>query len=877
MRHDKITAPTPDSTEPRPDLPYWARSSGEVLNTLGSNRRGLDAETAARRLARTGPNRLRAGPQTAPLMLFLNQFKNPLVLVLVVAAGISAGVGEVSEAVIIAVIVVASCLLSFTQEFSASRAMAALLQRLSRKANVVRNGCDLTIPVESVVPGDILKFSAGALIPVDGLIIEANDFNVSEAVLTGETFPVLKEPCLAPADASLTGRRNTVLAGTSVRSGTALAVAVLTGPKTEFARVAEALERHVPETEFARGIRHFGTLMTQIMLVMVLIVFLANLLLHRPLTDSLLFSLALAVGLTPELLPAIISVTLASGARRMAAEGVIVRRLDAIENLGSMTLLCTDKTGTLTKGVIAMSAAFDASGQPSDAVLDMARLNAGFQTGLRNALDDAIVAAAKDREFDNTYDKLGEVPYDFQRKRLSVVIRQQRSDQAILICKGAVAGVLETCEAVRSADGDRPLQAIDKTTFEAWLRSWSDDGYRVLAVAFRPLAPSAPIGAASETGLTLAGFLLFSDPPKEGIAATLKALAASGVHIKMITGDNRYIARHTAEAVGLKAPAIVTGDDLQRMSTEALVSMAPRTDIFAEIDPNQKERIVAALRRSGHVVGYLGDGINDAPALHEADIGISVDTAVDVAREAADIVLLDKDVGVLLKGISEGRRTFANTLKYISITTSANFGNMISMAAASLFLPFLPMLAKEVLLNNFLSDIPSMAIASDTVDGGITRAPRQWNIAYIRRFMICFGLISSIFDILTFAFLYLAAQASEAHFQTGWFIESVVTELGIVFVVRTRRPVWKSRPGSWLVWLSLLVLVTVVALPYTPAAGWVGLTPLPLPILAGLGAITLAYLAASEAAKHVFFAYEERAAKPRRRKRDRLHSYLRGI
>ena len=794
-------------------------------------------------------------------------------IVLVAAAAVSAAVGEVNEALIITVIVVASCVLSFSQEFSASRAMAALQQRLSQKTEVTRDGRDMTVPAETIVPGDILRLSAGALIPADGLILEANDFNVSEAVLTGETFPVVKGPGIVPEDASLTARRNMVFAGTSVRSGTAVAVAVRTGVTTEFARIAEAIERQIPETEFARGIRHFGTLMTQIMLVMVLIVFLANLLLHRPMIDSLLFSLALAVGLTPELLPAIISVTLASGARRMAADGVIVRRLDAIENLGSMTLLCTDKTGTLTRGVIAMSAAFDAAGQPSDAVLDMARLNAGLQTGLRNALDDAIVAAARDLPFAQDYEKTGEVPYDFERKRLSVVVRRKAAeDDAILICKGAVKGVVDACTAVRVNAHDRPLEDGDRATFDGWLRSWSADGYRVLAVAFRPLPPSSPVDVTCEAGLTLAGFLLFTDPPKEGIAATLKALAHSGVHIKMITGDNRYIAHHAAEAIGLEAPAVLTGEDLQRMSSEALFSVAPRTDIFAEIDPNQKERIVAALRRSGHVVGYLGDGINDAPALHVADIGISVDTAVDVAREAADIVLLEKDIGVLLTGISEGRRTFVNTLKYISITTSANFGNMISMAAASLFLPFLPMLAKEVLLNNFLSDIPSMAIASDTVDSGVTRAPRRWNIGYIRRFMVCFGLISSAFDILTFAFLFLASQASEAHFQTGWFVESVVTELGIVFVVRTRRPIWKSRPGSWLVRLSLLVFAVVVALPYTPAGGWVGLTPLPLPILGGLGAITLAYLAASEAAKHWFFAHEPRAK--RRRRRDRLHSYL---
>jgi len=754
------------------------------------------------------------------------------------------------------VIVLASCLLGFTQEYGASRATEALKQRISRKAIILRDGAECSVDAEDIVPGDVIRLSAGNLIPADGILLEARDFNVSEAVLTGEAFPLVKSPGRSAPDAAVAHRTNAVFTGTSVRSGTATVLAVRTGSSTEFAAIAASLERRIPETEFAKGIRRFGYLMTEIMLAIVIVVFFANLLLGRPLIESLLFSLALAVGLTPELLPAIISVTLARGARTMAANGVIVRRLEAIENLGSMDLLCTDKTGTLTEGVIQLDASLDVDGNPAPDILLWAGLNATMQAGLKNPLDDAIAGAVGDSTALSAFTKVDEVPYDFLRKRLSVVARSQDGGD-LLICKGALQNILETCGSVRTANGPKPLDEARRAAIDQKFRSWSMEGYRVLGLATRAFERQPSYRRQDETDLCFAGFLLFLDPPKAGVRETLAALASRGIAVKVISGDNRYVVAHLAQTVGLRSDRIMTGAELSQLTKSGLFARVQRTDLFVEIDPNQKERIVEAFRSRGHVVGYLGDGINDAPALHEADIGISVDTAVDVAREAADMILLKQDLGVLVRGVDDGRRTFANTMKYISITTSANFGNMISMAVASLFLPFLPLLAKQILLNNFLSDIPSLAIATDNVDPELMRMPRQWDIRFVRRFMMSFGLVSSLFDFATFAFLLLIAHASAATFQTGWFIESLLTELAIVLVVRTRKTCWASRPSPVLGWLTLGMAIVAIIIPYLPFAGWFGFVPLPLPVLAGLVAITGLYVGASEATKKWFFARDQ--------------------
>ncbi|MDX8526004.1 magnesium-translocating P-type ATPase [Mesorhizobium sp. MSK_1335] len=832
--------------------PYWSLQTDQLVEQLETSTSGLLSVDAAIRLEKLGRNALARRSSGSAFAVFARQFRSPLVLILVFAAAVSIFVGEGHEAAIIGAIVLASCILSFTQEYGASRAMEVLQQRISRKATVLRDSFERSVDVEEIVPGDVVCLSAGNLVPVDGVILESRDFNVSESVLTGETFPVVKSAGRCAPEAGVAQRTNAVFTGTSVRSGTAKVLAVATGTQTEFASIAEALERRIPETEFARGIRMFGYLMTEIMLAIVILVFFANVMLARPLIESLLFSLALAVGLTPELLPAIISVTLARGARTMAASGVIVRRLDAIENLGSMDLLCTDKTGTLTQGVIHLDGSFDVQGNASKEVQLWARLNATLQTGLKNPLDEAIASAPPGQEDPSDFAKIDEIPYDFVRKRLSVAVGDSTREQ-LLITKGAVQNVVEACGFVQGPHGSTPLGAAERQAIDEKFRRWSAQGYRVLGLAIRRFQNKASFSRDDETEMAFAGFLLFLDPPKQAVQETLSALADRGIGVKVISGDNRYVAAHLAEAVGLRSDRIMTGEDLSKLTKNGLLASVRNTDLFVEIDPNQKERIVEALRRSGHVVGYLGDGINDAPALHEADIGISVDTAVDVAREAADIILLKRDLSVLVQGVDDGRKTFANTMKYISITTSANFGNMISMAAASLYLPFLPLLAKQILLNNFLSDIPALAIAGDNVDTDQVRRPRHWDIRFVRRFMVSFGLVSSLFDFATFAFLLLAVHATAATFQTAWFVESVLTELAIVLVVRTHKRLWRSRPSRLLAGLALGVGVGTILIPFAPFANWFGFVPLTGPVLAGLLAITALYVLVSEVTKSRLF------------------------
>ncbi|MDW6024809.1 magnesium-translocating P-type ATPase [Mesorhizobium sp. BAC0120] len=853
-----------------PSGPYWSQPVEAVLQFCGSKPNGLTSADARDRLSRHGPNTLTNDRHEQAMVVLLRQFRSPLVMILIFAAIVSGVVGEGREAVIIGAIILASCGLGFTQEYGASRAVEALKKQLSRKSLVLRDGVGANISVEEIVPGDVLKLSAGDLVPADGILLEARDLNVSESILTGESFPAVKAPGICPANTTIGLRTNCVFAGTSVRSGTGAALVVSTGGNTEFAHIAHAIERRVPETGFAKGIRRFGYLMTEVMMVIVIIVFAANLLLHRPLVESLLFSLALAVGLTPELLPAIISVTLARGAAAMAKSGVIVRRLEAIENLGSMDILCTDKTGTLTEGAIRLDRSVDIEGQPSDDILRWARFNAMLQTGIRNPLDDAIIAAASAGERPVAVpSKVEELPYDFVRKRLSVVVREN-SVTDLMICKGAVREVLSVSTEVLMDGRAEALSDRHRREIDARVMQWSEQGFRTLALAVRCFGPKPRYERADEAGLQLAGFLLFLDPPKKDIARTLKALAERGVRVKMITGDNRYVARHLAETVGLANRSMMTGEELSSLTRNALFGRVQTVDLFVEIDPNQKERIVEALRRRGHVVGYLGDGINDAPALHDADVGISVDGAVDVAREAADMVLLQRDLGVLMRGIDDGRKTFANTMKYISITTSANFGNMISMAFASPLLPFLPMLAPQILLNNLLSSFPGLAIATDNVDEEEVHAPRVWDIGFVRRFMVRFGLISSFFDAATFAFLLIVARAGAATFQTGWFVESLLTQLAILLIIRTRRPAWRSQPSRLIAWLTVAVAVLAVAIPYLPGSSWIGFVPLPWPILAGIVGITFAYAVVSEWTKRRFFGHDRtRSERQRRAKTER--------
>ena len=706
------------------------------------------------------------------------------------------------------------------------------------------------------MPGDVIELTAGNLVPADGRILAARDFLVSEAALTGKSFPVEKAPGTVAADAPLAARSNVVSLGTSVRSGMATVLIAATGRATELGAIAARLETPLPETEFARGIRQFGYLLMRVMVAIVLSVLTINLLYGRPLTSSLLFAVALAVGLSPELLPAIVSVTLSAGARAMARRGVIVRRLEAIENLGSMDILCTDKTGTITEGKIVLEAALAPDGAPSAEMLALAALNASLQTGIDNPLDAAIVAAAPPGLLTSgNYRKVDEIPYDFQRRRLTVVVEQGgEAPFHRIITKGAYTHLIQCCtHMVR--DGARvELDADTRAALDRFYAEKGSDGFRVLGVATRDCAPRPAYGRDDEQGMTFAGFLLFLDPVKADIMQTLADLERLGIAIKIVTGDNRYVAAHVAQAIGLDGRALLAGEELHALSDEALWHRAERTDVFAEIDPQQKERIVRALQRAGHAVGYLGDGINDAPALYEADVGISVDQAVDVARESADIILVRRDLDALRSGVEDGRRTFANTLKYISITTSANFGNMLSMALATLFLPFLPLLPKQILLNNFLSDFPSMAISTDNVDAAQIEQSQRWNVGEVRAFMIVFGVASTLFDLVTFALLLEVFNADRVTFQTTWFVVSLLTELVVVLVLRTRQPFYRSRPSALLVWATAAVAALAIALPFTgELAVLFGFDPLPAPILAASVAIVIAYVATTEVLKLVFY------------------------
>ena len=801
-----------------------------------------------------GWNRIEARHEVSGWTIFLNQFKSPLVLILILAAVVSAFVQEWTDAAIVLVIVMASSLLSFYQEFRAAAAMEKLRGRLTNTATTLRDGEPRTIPSAQVVPGDVVLLNAGSMVAADGILLEARDFYVNQAVLTGESYPVEKQPGVVREGAGLAECTNCVFMGTSVQSGTARALIVRTGPQTAYGRIAERLSLRPPETEFEAGIRRFGHLLAQVVLVMTLAVFSINLLLGKPRIDSLLFAISLAVGITPELLPAIISVALSKGAQQMARQGVIVRRLNSIENFGSMDILCTDKTGTVTEGVVALDGALDLTGQPSAAVLRLAYLNASYQSGLPNALDQAISATGRRMGLNGEHDrKVDEIPYDFQRQRLGVVT-QDEEGRRCLIVKGALGRVLEVCsQAHREGGMAAPLDAALKNEIQERFSAWSGQGYRVLGVAMKPVAPQPNYSRADEQDLIFTGFLRFFDPPKPGIQKTIADLGKLGVNLKIITGDNRLVAAHVAEIIGLKGAGTLTGQEIRAMSDEALWHRAERTTLFVEVDPNQKERIITALRRMGHVVGYMGDGINDATALHAADVGISVDTAADVAKEAADFVLLRRDLDVLRQGIEKGRTTFANTMKYVYTTTSSNFGNIFSLAGASLLVPFLPLLAKQVLFQNLLSDIPNLAIADDRVDHEMVERPYRWNTRFLREFMVTFGLISSLFEYVTFGALLLLLEAAPEQFRTAWFVESTLTEMLIILAMRTRTWMVKSAPGRLLGAATLMVAAVTIIIPYLPVSRVMGFTPLPLSILAAMVLISVLCLVTTEVTKHLFY------------------------
>jgi P-type Mg2+ transporter len=670
---------------------------------------------------------------------------------------------------------------------------------------------------------------------------------VNEAMLTGETFPAEKMEGILPEETMLSRRSNCLFLGTNVVSGTATALVIHVGTDTEFGKVSSKLNRRPPETEFELGVRHFGYMLLEVTLLLVVSIFAVNVYLNRPIIESFLFSLALAVGLTPQLLPAIISINLAHGANKMASHKVIVKRLASIENFGSMNVLCCDKTGTLTKGTVKMHSALDANGVERKDVFLYAYLNSLFETGFSNPIDSAILDSGKPDIIG--YMKQDEVPYDFIRKRLSILV--SKGTENIIITKGAMANVLEVCTTVETGAEVVDLSHIRDNILKIF-QELSEKGFRVLGLSYKKIEANVCIPR-DEAEMTFLGFLVFFDPPKDNIAKTISNLATLGVSLKVITGDNRLVAANISREVGLGVGKIITGQDIRLSSNEALQRMVLDISVFAEIEPNQKERIVLALRKNGNVVGYMGDGINDASALHAADIGISVDSAVDVAKEASDIVLLEKNLDVLSQGVIEGRKTFSNTMKYVFMATSANFGNMFSMALLSLFLPFLPLLPTQVLLTNLLTDLPEMTISGDSVDPELISSPRRWSITFIRNFMLVFGLLSSIFDFMTFGALLFVLHSSVDQFRTGWFLESVVSASLVVLVVRTRGPFFRSTPSIYLMAVTLMVCLAAFLIPYTQLAELFGLTPLPLYFALIVIIIVTAYILMAELVKNVFY------------------------
>ena len=843
-----------------PAAPFWAAPAAEVLDRLGTGPGGLGAEEARLRLERALPRRLRPARLSAWPGLLVRQFLNPMALLLSAAATLALFLGDRPDAAVILSIVAVSGALGFWQERRATRAVEDLLALVRTTARVRRDGVDRDVPADEVVPGDVVLLSAGDTVPADGRLLSSNGLFVDEAALTGESFPAAKAEDAVTPEAPLARRTSAVFLGTHVVSGSAVAVAVVTGRDTAFGGISDRLRVRPPETEFERGLRRFGNLLLEVTLLLVLGIFAFNVALRRPVLDSLLFTLALAVGLTPQLLPAIVSVNLSHGARRMARSRVIVKRLASIENFGSMGVLCCDKTGTLTEGVARVHSTLSPDGAPSPRVLSLAGLNSAFEQGYQNPIDRAIREAA--RPDLSGWRKLGEIPYDFSRRRLSVLVASR--DETLLLTKGAVPDVLAACCAAETPGGPVSL-AVARPGIQARFEALSAEGLRILGMAWRALPPGEPAGPLEERDMTFAGFVVLHDPLKASVPEAVRELRRLGVSLKVITGDNRWIAAALGRQVGLRAERILTGSDLRRMREPALVRRVAEVDLFAEIEPHQKERLILALRRSGQVVGFAGDGINDATALHAADVGISVDQAADVAKEAADIVLLEKDLGVLAAGVREGRATFANTMKYVLMATSANFGNMFSMAGASLLLPFLPLLPSQILLMNLLTDLPEMTIASDRVDEEVAARPQRWEVGFIRRFMVTFGLVSSVFDYLTFGVLLRVLRASEPLFRTGWFVESVVSATLIVLVVRTRHSLLRSRPGGLLAWTSLAVVALALASPWLPGAERLGFQPLPSTFYGALGAIVAAYVLAAEAAKRWFYRHHLESGRPRRR------------
>jgi Mg2+-importing ATPase len=817
---------------------------------------GLTSQEAEARLSQFGPNDPAPPKRHSAVLDFLRLFLNPLVLILLIAAAVSAFLGEAADAAIIAVIVLLSTALDFTQNYKSQRAIEQLRQQVAPTATVLRDGKWQELRRSDVVPGDVVRLSAGDLVPADARLLESRDLYVLQASLTGESLPVEKQAS-GEEVSTKPDAENMVFMGTSVVSGTASALVVATGAKTSFGDIATRLASRPEQTAFDRGLKDFSLLLTRTVLFLVIFLVVVSWAKQRDPLQSLLFAVSLAVGLTPEFLPMIVSVTLSKGARAMAKKKVIVKHLSAIQNFGGIDVLCSDKTGTLTSGNMKLDRCLDPFGEPSHRVLALAYSNSKFETGIRSPLDMAILQNPEPAEA-AAYEKRDEIPYDFERRRLSIVV--ERQSRRLLITKGAPEGILARSVSYESDGRTAPLDAAALWRCRATYEGLSRQGFRVLAVAYAEVEARANYSADDERNLILAGFLAFSDPPLPDAAEALAALRRDGVEVKIITGDADLVAAHVCSQVGLDPGKIVLGDELERMSDAALAHVAEVTTVFARVSPAQKNRIIMALKHRGHVVGFMGDGINDAPSLHAAEVGISVASAVDVAREAADIILVEPGLDVLASGIVEGRKAFGNVMKYLLMGTSSNFGNMFSMAGASLILPFLPMLPTQILLNNFMYDLSQLTIPTDNVDDEYLRKPQHWDISLIRNFMVFIGPISSIFDFLTFYVLLRFFHAGAVLFHTGWFVESLATQTLVLFVIRTSQNPLRSRPSRPLMATVLIIVAAGNLLPFSPLAGPLGFAPLPGSYFTYLAVATFVYLVLVEFGKHLLLSRTPRRA-----------------
>jgi Mg2+-importing ATPase len=833
----------------RSDEAFWCLPTEALLDRTRSSADGLSAAEAAERLARFGPNVVTEAPRAHLLAKVGKRFAEPLVAILLVAAAISGATGDLTSFVIIVVVICLSIVLDVVQEHRAEVAAEALKHSVAIHADVRRDRAIISIPVEQVVPGDIVELRAGDLVPADGLVLQSRGAHVNEALMTGEPYPTEKRTgvCDAeiPADAF-----NALFAGTSVVSGEVTMLAVATGTATRFGGIAAALGAEEPPTAFERGIHRLGLLILRLTIFLVLFVLLVHVAFGRSVLESFLFAVALAVGLTPELLPMIMTVTLSRGALRMAAKRVIVKRLAAIHDLGAMDILCTDKTGTLTEARITLVGHPGPDGIDSERVIMFAGVNSRFETGIRSPLDEAILAHCADRRFD-AWTKIDEIPFDFERRCVSVLA--ERAEERLLIIKGAPEPVLARASAIDLADGSiAPLDDAARSALDQLHEARAALGYRLLAVAWKGMPASCnELSYADEHDLVIAGFCVFMDPPKPSVPGAIERLEAAGVRLKVLSGDHEAVVRHLVETLKIPAGGMLTGTELATLTDAALAARIDNVDLFARVSPDQKTRVIRALQGRGHTVGFLGDGVNDAPAIRAAEVGLSVEGATDVARAAADMIMLDRDLGVLADGVEEGRRTFANILKYVRMGTSSNFGNMLSMALASLVLPFLPLLPVQILLNNLLYDLSEVGIPLDSVDGDDLAHPRAWNMSAILRFTLIMGALSSLFDITLFALLVHIFAAGPELFRTAWFIESTATQILVIFVIRTWDWAWLSKPNSVLVFTSLGALGVALAIALTPLGHAFGFVRVPMLLVGTIIGIVITYLFAAEITKDV--------------------------